>query len=104
MSTATANGKYKVIGTRPIRHDGADKVTGRAKYGADLNLTGMLAGYVLRSPHAHAKIRSIDTSKARIPSLRFRSRAHAPWSDRLISATLGITRPPSPARPSGSRR
>ena len=64
MSTATANGKYKVIGTRPIRHDGADKVTGRAKYGADLNLTGMLAGYVLRSPHAHAKIRSIDTSKA----------------------------------------
>ena len=64
MSTATANGKYKVIGTRPIRHDGIDKVTGRAKYGADVNLTGMLAGYILRSPHAHARIRSIDTSKA----------------------------------------
>ena len=60
-----ANGKpYKVIGTRPIRHDGVDKVTGRAKYGADLRLSGLLYGVVLRSPHAHAKIRSIDVSKA----------------------------------------
>ena len=58
------NGKYRVIGTRPIRHDGVDKVTGRAKYGADIQLTGMLHGAVLRSPHAHAKILSIDTSKA----------------------------------------
>jgi len=58
------SGKYKVIGTRPIRHDGADKVTGRAQYGGDLRLTGMLFGYILRSPHAHAKIKSIDTSKA----------------------------------------
>lgn len=56
--------KYKVIGTRPIRHDGADKVTGRAKYGADIRLTGMLYGAMLRSPHAHARIISIDTSKA----------------------------------------
>ena len=56
--------KYKVIGTRPVRHDGADKVTGRAKYGADIKLTGMLYGATLRSPHAHAKIKSIDTSKA----------------------------------------
>ena len=55
---------YKVIGTRPVRHDGVDKVTGRALFGADLNLTGMLAGAMLRSPHAHAKIVSIDTSKA----------------------------------------
>ncbi len=55
---------YKVIGTRPIRHDGTDKVTGRAKYGADLNLTGMLYGAILRSPHAHARIKSIDSSKA----------------------------------------
>ncbi|MCH7989155.1 MAG: xanthine dehydrogenase family protein, partial [Planctomycetes bacterium] len=58
--------KYKVIGTRPIRHDGTDKVTGRAKYGADTNLTGMLAGAILRSPYAHAKIKSINTSKAEI--------------------------------------
>lgn len=55
---------YKVIGTRPIRHDGVDKVTGRAKYGADIDLAGMLHGKVLRSPHAHARIKSIDTSKA----------------------------------------
>lgn len=57
--------EYKVIGTRPIRHDGADKVTGRAQYGGDLRLTGMLFGYVLRSPHAHAKIKSIDTTQAK---------------------------------------
>jgi xanthine dehydrogenase molybdenum-binding subunit len=55
---------YKVIGTRPIRHDGTDKVTGRALYGADLRLPGMLFGAVLRSPHAHARIRSIDTRQA----------------------------------------
>lgn len=55
---------YKVIGTRPIRHDGLDKVTGRAQYGADIQLTGMLHGRVLRSPHAHARIKSIDVSKA----------------------------------------
>ena len=56
--------QYKVIGTRPIRHDGADKVTGRAKFGADIQLPGMLHGAIARSPHAHAKIKSIDTSKA----------------------------------------
>ncbi|TAK26048.1 MAG: xanthine dehydrogenase family protein molybdopterin-binding subunit [Chloroflexota bacterium] len=55
---------YKVVGTRPIRHDGADKVTGRAIYGADFKITGLLHGKVLRSPHAHARIRSIDVSKA----------------------------------------
>ncbi len=56
--------KYKVVGTRPIRHDGIDKVTGAAKYGADIQLAGMLHGKVLRSPYAHARIRSIDTSRA----------------------------------------
>jgi xanthine dehydrogenase molybdenum-binding subunit len=55
---------YKVIGTTPIRHDGADKVTGRAIYGIDYHTTGMLWGKILRSPHAHAKIKSIDASKA----------------------------------------
>ncbi|HBF00895.1 MAG TPA: oxidoreductase, partial [Dehalococcoidia bacterium] len=55
---------YKVIGTRPVRHDGADKVTGRAIYGADFDTSGLLHGKILRSPHAHAKIVSIDTSKA----------------------------------------
>lgn len=63
--------KYKVIGTRPVRHDGVDKVTGRARYGADTELTGMLHAAILRSPHAHAKIRSIDTSRAAgLPGVR----------------------------------
>jgi len=56
--------KYKVIGTRPIRHDGADKVTGRAIYGADVQLPALVHGKMLRSPHAHARIKSIDTSAA----------------------------------------
>ena len=55
---------FDVVGTRPVRHDGADKVTGRALYGADLALAGTLHGAILRSPHAHARIRSVDTSKA----------------------------------------
>ena len=56
--------QYDVVGTRPIRHDGLDKVVGSAKFGADTQLSGMLHGKVLRSPHAHAKILGIDTSKA----------------------------------------
>ena len=65
-TTATTETKpgYKWVGTRPVRHDGLDKVTGRARFGADLSLPGMLIGMVLRSPHAHAHIRSIDTSAA----------------------------------------
>src|ERR1700756_1070728 len=55
---------YKYVGTRPVRPDGVPKVTGRALYGADFAMPGMLAGRALPSPHAHARIRSIDTSKA----------------------------------------
>jgi xanthine dehydrogenase molybdenum-binding subunit len=62
-STETSK-EYKVIGKRPVRHDGVDKVTGRAVYGADLHLPGLLYGKVLRSPHAHARIKSIRTEKA----------------------------------------
>ncbi|KAA0137661.1 xanthine dehydrogenase family protein molybdopterin-binding subunit [Gimesia chilikensis] len=63
--------KYKVIGTRPIRHDGADKVTGRALYGADIKVKGMIYGAIHRSPHAHAVIKSIDISKAEaLPGVR----------------------------------
>ena len=58
--------EYNVVGTRPIRHDGTDKVTGAAKYGADFYAAGILFGKVLRSPHPHARIRSIDTSKAEV--------------------------------------
>ena len=68
--------QYKVIGTRPIRHDGVDKVTGRAIYTATTcNLPGMLHGKILRSPHAHAKIKSIDTS-ARREAARRAGRRH----------------------------
>src|SRR5512143_966253 len=55
---------YRVIGGTPLRHDATDKVTGRAQYGADIRLPGMLYGAMLRSPHAHARILSIDTSHA----------------------------------------
>ena len=63
--------KYKVVGTRPIRPDGADKVTGRAIYGADVKLPGLLHGRVLRSPHPHARIKKIDSSAAeKMPGVR----------------------------------
>ena len=63
--------EFDVIGTRPIRHDGADKVTGRALYGVDYLTVGLLHGKILRSPHAHARIKSIDTSKAEaLPGVR----------------------------------
>ncbi len=63
--TAIENPKtYKWVGTRPIRHDGYDKVVGKARFAADLNLPGQLHAAYLRSPHAHANIVSIDTSKA----------------------------------------
>jgi CO/xanthine dehydrogenase Mo-binding subunit len=56
--------QLKIVGTRPLRPDGVDKVTGRAQFGADMHLPNMLVGKVLRSPHAHARIKSIDISKA----------------------------------------
>ena len=61
---AVADGELKVVGTRPIRHDGVDKVTGRARYGVDATMPGMVHGKVLRSPHARARIIRLDTSRA----------------------------------------
>ncbi|HCC43445.1 MAG TPA: oxidoreductase [Gammaproteobacteria bacterium] len=62
---------FTVIGTRVPRPDGVDKVTGRAKYGADAYAPGQLVGLVLRSPHAHARIKSINTSKAeKVPGVK----------------------------------
>src|SRR6478735_12584108 len=61
MNIVTNN---KWIGQRTIRPDGVDKVTGRAAYAADTNMPGMIWGKILRSPHPHARIISIDTSKA----------------------------------------
>lgn len=56
--------KYEVIGTRPLRPDGTDKVTGRAIYGGDFEMTGLIHGKILRSPHPHARIKSINYDKA----------------------------------------
>jgi len=71
MAASTTTGNFKVIGTRPIRHDGVDKVTGRAKYGADYAFPGMLHGKVLRSQHAHANIKSITIDKAlKLPGVK----------------------------------
>ena len=70
MATILEDSKFdpqrdlKIVGSNPVKHDGLDKVTGRAKFGADLKLPGMLIGRVLRSPHPHARIRAIDTAKA----------------------------------------
>ncbi len=55
---------YQVLGKRPVRHDGTDKVTGKAIYTADVQLPNMLHGKIVRSPHAHARIKSIDASEA----------------------------------------
>jgi xanthine dehydrogenase molybdenum-binding subunit len=65
QSSSVPNGRrYAVVGTRPIRHDGIEKVTGQTRYGADIRLPGMLYGKVLPSPHAHDRIKAIDTSRA----------------------------------------
>jgi CO/xanthine dehydrogenase Mo-binding subunit len=65
LDRPTAKPELKVVGTRPVRPDGADKVTGRATFGADFAMPGMLVGRIKRSPHAHARIVSIDARKAR---------------------------------------
>jgi CO/xanthine dehydrogenase Mo-binding subunit len=71
MAGVVANEKLKVVGTRPIRPDGVDKVTGRANFGADSALPGMLYGKVKRSPYAHARILRIDAEKAlALPGVR----------------------------------
>ena len=62
--TSYKDREFKVIGNRVNRPDGVDKVTGRAKYGADASAPGQLVGKVLRSPHPHALIVKIDTSAA----------------------------------------
>lgn len=83
---------YKVIGSSVSRLDGVAKVTGKAKYADDYFEREMLIGKVLRSPYAHAKIRSIDVSKAKnlegveavityedLPKIKFATAGH-PWT------------------------
>src|SRR6476659_5838206 len=63
--------EFKWVGTRPDRPDGVDKVTGRARFGADFAMAGQIVGKVLRSPHPHARIRAIDTSAAeKLPGVK----------------------------------
>ena len=85
--------EFKVVGKRPVRPDGIDKVTGRARYGADVAMAGMLHGKILRSPHPHARILSIDTSLAEAhPQVRAvaTSADLAPAEDRIRSDVDGI--------------
>lgn len=84
--TSTSTKPHKVIGTRPVRHDGVPKVTGEAKYGADMHLPRMLFGKVLRSPHPHAIIKSINTKLAEAhPDVR----AVATAKDLIPKETVG---------------
>jgi CO/xanthine dehydrogenase Mo-binding subunit len=71
VNVAEARKGFKWVGTSPVRPDGVPKVTGRAMYGADMKMPGTLVGKILRSPHAHARIVSIDTSRAAaLPGVR----------------------------------
>src|ERR1700689_1213321 len=71
MNDVMSDRVLKIVGTRPIRPDGVDKVTGRANFGADMKMPGMLHGKVKRSPHPHARIVKIDTSRAlALPGVR----------------------------------
>ena len=83
VTEAKVESKFKVVGTRPVRHDGTDKVTGRAVYGADIQLPGLLHGKILRSPHAHARIKSIDTERASAHPgvMAVVTHADLPWTD-----------------------
>jgi CO/xanthine dehydrogenase Mo-binding subunit len=71
MTFDTNKQGLKVVGTRPIRPDGVEKVTGRANFGADRALPGMLYGKIKRSPYAHARIIGINAEKAlALPGVR----------------------------------
>ena len=87
--------EFDVVGKRPLRHDGVDKVTGRAIYGADVSMAGLMHGAVLRSPHAHARIKSIDTSKAEAhPEVRavVTSTDFVDPGDKTVDLGEGLTR------------
>jgi CO/xanthine dehydrogenase Mo-binding subunit len=93
---ATTNGnakqEFKVIGQRVVRPDGVDKVTGRAQYGADVKPAGLLYGKVLRSPHAHARIKSIDTSAAeKLPGVKavVTGKDYTPAADKMEKSGEG---------------
>ncbi|MAW64494.1 MAG: oxidoreductase [Acidobacteria bacterium] len=86
-NTVLSNEEFDFVGKTPIRHDGTDKVTGRARYGADNNMPGMLYGKILRSPHAHAVIKSVDTSAAEALSGVYAVVTSADWPETSMKLT-----------------
>ncbi|MCS6772723.1 MAG: xanthine dehydrogenase family protein molybdopterin-binding subunit [Thermoflexales bacterium] len=93
IQTQSTSKTFRVIGRRVPRPDGVDKVTGRAQYGADVKLSGMLYGKVLRSPHAHARIVSIDTREAEaLPGVKavITGKDFKPAEDRVERSGEGV--------------
>jgi CO/xanthine dehydrogenase Mo-binding subunit len=89
---------FKVVGTRPVRPDGIDKVTGRAQYGADLSAPGMLVGLMLRAPHAHARITKLDISAA-LAMKGVKANISSPATGCSMTAMPSQRWPPSTPRP-----
>jgi len=90
------NKNLRVVGTRPLRHDAVDKVTGRAKYGADIQMAGLLHGKILRSPHPHARIKRLDTTKAQaLPGVKavITAKDFPISNDRFIDFTQTMANP-----------
>jgi xanthine dehydrogenase molybdenum-binding subunit len=81
---AQAQKEYSIVGKRTPRIDAFERVTGQAQYTGDIQLPGMLYARVLRSPHPHARIVSIDTSKAEklagVKAIIHHENAKVPWS------------------------
>lgn len=81
---AQAQKDYSIVGKRTPRIDAFERVTGQAQYTGDIQLPGMLHGRVLRSPHPHARIVEIDTSKAEklagVKAIIHHENAKVPWS------------------------
>src|SRR5882724_3835778 len=81
---AQSEKEFSVVGKRIPRIDAYERVTGQAQYTGDIQLPGMLYARVLRSPYPHAKIVSIDTSKAeKLPGVKaviHHGNAKIPWS------------------------
>ncbi len=81
---AQAQKEFSIVGKSTPRIDAYERVTGQAQYTGDIQLPGMLYARVLRSPHPHAKIVGIDTSKAeKLPGVKtviHHENAQVPWS------------------------
>jgi xanthine dehydrogenase YagR molybdenum-binding subunit len=105
-----ATARLSVVGTAVPRVDGPAKVTGTAQYTYDVNLRGMLHGRILRCPHAHARIRSIDAARAaRLPGVKAVLTFESPDIFAALGETEDSGRPidtsaKAEARPGANRR